>query len=182
MSSDDTTKYVYINVGDDRNIKPLSKIEVETKAKTLLSQNVIMASDIEKVFCQDCLDFFVTAVQYLQSNMPYDVSLLQHAQYIYPDKCSASESLSAISNVAVKVTLVLNNNNCLCKVFGVKNASTDSIDDQVHCQLHFFQNEKISRKNGISWMRVKTIHQPQGRRIRIGQELKNCGIESTPVK
>ena len=31
-------------------------------------------------------------------------------------------------------------------------------------------------------MRMKKIHQPQGKRIRIGQELKNCGIESTPVK
>ena len=46
-SSDDTTD---INVGDDRNIKPLSKIDVGAKAKTLLLQNVIMACDIEKKF------------------------------------------------------------------------------------------------------------------------------------
>ena len=32
---------------------------------------------------------------------------------------------------------------------------------------------KISKKNGISWMRMKIIHQPQGRKIRIGKELKN---------
>ena len=62
LSSGDTSKNVYINVADDRNIKPLSKIHVGTKAKTLLSQNLIMASDIEKKFCQDCLDFFITAV------------------------------------------------------------------------------------------------------------------------
>lgn len=65
MSSYDTTKNVYISVIDDRNIKPLSEADMGTKAKTLLSQNVIMASDIEKMFCQDCLDFLVTAVQYL---------------------------------------------------------------------------------------------------------------------
>ena len=46
-SSDDTTD---INVGDDRNIKLLSKIYVGAKAKTLLLQNVIMACDIEKKF------------------------------------------------------------------------------------------------------------------------------------
>ena len=147
MSSDGTTKNVYINVGDDRNIKPLSKIDVGTKAKTLLSQNIIMASDIEKEFRQDCLDFFVTAVQYFQSNLPYDVSLLQHAQYIYPDKCNASESSSAISNLAVKITSVLNNNNCLYKVFGVKNASTNSIVDQVRSQWRFFQNEDIKKES-----------------------------------
>ena len=65
LSSDDTTKNVYINVGDDRNIKPLSQTDVGTK---LLSQHVIVASDIKK-FRQDCLDFFVTAVHYLQSNL-----------------------------------------------------------------------------------------------------------------
>ena len=48
------------------NIKPLSEIDVGTKTKALLSQNVIMASDIEKKFRQDCPDFFVTVVQYLQ--------------------------------------------------------------------------------------------------------------------
>ena len=110
LSSDDITKNVYINVSEDKNIKPLSKIDVGTRAKTLLSKNV-MASDTEKKFRQDCLNFFVTAVKYLQSNLPYDVSLLQHAQYIHPDKHSAPESTSAISNLAVKITSVLNNNN-----------------------------------------------------------------------
>ena len=76
FSLDGTTKNVYINVGDDRNIKPLSKIDVEAKAKTLLSHNVITAFDIEKEFRQGYLHFFVTAVQYLQFNPPYDVSLL----------------------------------------------------------------------------------------------------------
>ena len=82
MSSDDTTKKVG-EVGDDRNIKPLSKIDVGAKAQTLLSQNVIMASDIEKKICQDCLDFFIAAVQYLESNLPYDLSLLHNMPNIF---------------------------------------------------------------------------------------------------
>lgn len=65
MSSYDTTKNVYISVRDDRNIKPLSEADMGTKAKTLFSENVIMATDIEEMFFQDCLDFLVTAVQYL---------------------------------------------------------------------------------------------------------------------
>ena len=110
-----------------------------------LSQNVIMASDMGKKFHQDCLDFFITAVQYLQSNLPYDLSLLQHSQYIYPDKRNASESLSVISNLAVKITSVLNNN-CIYKVVHVKNASTDSIVDQFCSQWQLFQNEDIKKE------------------------------------
>ena len=105
-----------------------------------------MASDMEKKFHQDCLDFFITAVQYLQSYLPYDLSLLQHSQYIYPDKCNASELLSVISNLAVKITSVLNNNNCIYKVVHVKNASTDSIMDQLCSQWQLFQNEDIKKE------------------------------------
>ena len=105
-----------------------------TNAKKLLSQNLIMASDIEKKIRHDCLDFFITAVQYLQSNLSYEVSLLQHVQYILPDKRNTSESLSSISNLAVKITSVLNNNNCLHKEFGVKYTSVDSFVDQVCSQ------------------------------------------------
>ena len=111
-----------------------------------LSQNVIMASDIEKKFHQDCLDFFITAAQYLQSNLPYDLSLLEQSQYIYPDKSNASESLSVISNLAVKITSALNNNNCIYKVFHVKNASTNSIVDQVCSQWQLFQNQDIKKE------------------------------------
>ena len=146
FSSDDTTKNVFINVGDARNVKPLSKIDVGTKAKTLLSKNIIMASDAEKKFPQDCFDFCVTAVQYPQSNLPYDVSLMQHAQYIHPHKRNASESLSAISNLVVRITPVLNSDNCLYKVFCVKNASTDFIIDQDRSQWQFFEDKDIKKE------------------------------------
>ena len=75
LSSDDTTKNVYINVGDDRKIKPFSKMNGGMKANTLFSQNVMMASDTKKKLRQDCLDFFVTTVQNLRSNLPYDTCL-----------------------------------------------------------------------------------------------------------
>ena len=132
-----------------------------------------MTFDIEKKFRQDCRDFFVIAVHYLQSNLPYDVSLPQHAHYIHPDKRNASESLSAISNLAVKMTSVLNNNNCLYKALVWKMLRP------IPLLIKFLvsgnsSKMKISKKNGISWMKMKIIHQPQGRRIRIGQELKNC--------
>ena len=125
-------------VGDDRNIKPLSKTDVGAKAQTLFSQNVIMASDIEKKICQDCLDFFITAVQYLQSNLPYDLSLLHNMPNIFTLINAMLQSLSAISNLAVKIISVLNNNDCLYKVFSVKNASTDFIVDLFPSQWQFF--------------------------------------------
>ena len=93
-----------------------------------------MASDIEKKSRQDCLDFIITAVQHLQSNLSYEVHLLQCSQYIHSDKRNTSESLSAISSLAIKTTLVLNNNNYLPKVFSVKNVLVDSFVDQVCSQ------------------------------------------------
>ena len=54
------------------------------------------------------------------------------------------QSHSAMSNLTVNITSVLN---CLYKVLGVKNASTDYIVDQVRSQWQFFQNED-NKKSG----------------------------------
>ena len=108
------------------------------------------------------------------------MSLLQHAQYIHPDKRSAPESTSAIFNLAVKITSVLNNNNCLYKVFGVNGASTDSIIDQIRSQWQFFQNEDIKKEwyqldeQGVSSSTKKDSYW-----ARAGEM---CEIESTPFK
>ena len=103
----------------------------------------------------------VTAVQYLQSNLPCDVSLQQHTQHMQFDKGNASESLSTISNLPVKMTSVL------WKIL----QPIPSLIVFVVCCNSF--KMKISKTNGISWMRMKIVDQPQ-QRIPIGQKLNNC--------
>ena len=180
--SDDITENVYLKVGEEKNIKSLNHIDVGTKAKMLLSNNEIMASSKEKKFRMDCRSFFVTAVQYLQSNLPYDVSLLQHAQFIHPEKRNSPGSLNAISNLAIKITSVLNNNNCLDKVFGVKGATKESLVDQIRDQWRFFQNEEIKEE----WYKFNEEEANASVARNVDSYWKRaeemCGIESEPPK
>ena len=120
LSSDDTITNVYINVGDDRKIKPFSKIDVGMKAKTLLSQNVMMASDKRRSFAKIALIFWSLLFRI------FGLTCLMTCLY-----CNMPNIFTLINtlNLAVKFTSVLNNNNCFYKVFGVKSSSTDSIVD-----------------------------------------------------
>ena len=126
---------------------------MRTKAKTLLSQNVIMAPDVEKKFREYYLGFSMTVVQYLQSSV-----------------------------LAVKITWVLNNNNCCYKMFGVRNASTDSIVDEVRSQWLFLQIEDIKNE----WYQLdenKNNSSTSGKKDSYcarAEEL--CGFTCTPVK
>ena len=77
---------------------------------------------------------------------------------------------------------MLNNNNCLYKVFDVKNASAEPIVDQVRSQWQFFQNEVLKKK----WYQLdenEDNSSTSGKKDSYcarAEEL--CGIESTPVK
>ena len=92
----------------------------------------------------------------------------------------SAESTNAISNLAVKITSMLNNNNCLYKVFSVNGASTDSIIDQIRSQWQFFQNEDIKKEwyqldeQGVSSSAKKDSYWARAEEM--------CGIESTPFK
>lgn len=41
----------------------------------------------------------VSVVAYLKDNLPYDVAVVKHAQYLHPEKRDFPGSLSAISNL-----------------------------------------------------------------------------------
>ena len=176
--STDLAKNVYINVGDEKKLKPLSKIDVGTKAKTLISNNSVIKDDDTEKFRKNCLNFYVTAVQYLQSNLPYDILLLQNAQYLHPEKRSALEATSAISNLALKIISVLNNNNALFKVFGVSGATSESVVDLIRGQWKFFLLEDIKKE----WyeeeeMAVCSSSRQQDSYWSRAEEM--CGIESS---
>ena len=69
--------------------------------------NMFIPDEKQNKFRQDCLNFYVTAVQYLQNNLQFKINLLKHVQYIHPEKRNAPAASNAISNLAEKMTAVL---------------------------------------------------------------------------
>ena len=53
-------------------------IDVGTKAKTMLAENMISDEGQEK-FRKRCLKLFQVSVSYLQQKLPFDVNLLRNA-------------------------------------------------------------------------------------------------------
>ena len=107
-SSEDLGENIRINVNAEKNVKPIHMIDVGTKAKTMFAQNMISDEGQEK-FRKRCLKFFQVFVSYLQQKLPFDVNLLMNGQFLNPVKRKAGSATSAISNLALKVTSVLEN-------------------------------------------------------------------------
>ena len=121
--SSDLSENIYIDVNNMKNVKPSDQIDVGTKALSMFStNNVFIPDEKQKKFHEDCLNFYVTAVQYLQKNLPFEVNLLKYVQYIHPEKCNAAAASNAISNLAIKITAVLGN--CLSVVFKIEEPVT----------------------------------------------------------
>jgi len=75
---------------------------------------------------------------------------------------------------------VLSHNNGRYKVFGVKDATTESLVDQIRNQWHFFQNEDIKKE----WYQEEEDDSSSSRRkdsYWAGAE-QLCGIESIQFK
>ena len=87
----------------------------------------------------------MTCVQYLQANLPFDVSFLKYAQYLHPEKRSDAKATSAISNISLKITTILEN--CLPVVFNMKTPVTkEEVCDKVRNQWLYYQNEEIKEE------------------------------------
>ena len=144
--SSDLSENIYIDVDNMKNVKPSDQIDVGTKALSMFStNNVFIPDEKQKKFREDCLNFYVTAVQYLQKNLPFEVNLLKYAQYIHPEKRNAAAASNAISNLAIKITAVLGN--CLSVVFKIEEPVTkDTVVDQIRHQWHLYQNEVIKEE------------------------------------
>ena len=108
LSSEDLGENIQINFNAEKNVKPIRMIDVGTKAKTMFAQNMISDEGQEK-FGKGCLKFFQVSVSHLQQKLPFDVNLLRNAQFLNPVKRKAGCATSAISNLALKVTSVLEN-------------------------------------------------------------------------
>ena len=138
LFSEDLGENIRINVNGENNVKPIRMINVGTKAKTMFAQNMISDEGQEK-FRKGCLKFFQVSLFYLQQKLPFDVNLLKKAQFLNPVKRKAGGATIAISNLALKVTSVLEN--VLGSIFQLK--FKHNVVNAIRNQRHFFQNVEI---------------------------------------
>ena len=83
------------------NRKPLSLIEVGTKAKGILNEQAHLlnvSQDKLQYLRKECLDFYLAAATHLLDRLPFHVLVIKHAQFFHPCKRNDSGSTNAISN------------------------------------------------------------------------------------
>ena len=116
-------------------------IDIGTKAKLLLLESNLSVAE-KSTFRHNCLKFYAVAVSYLQDKLPFNVSLIKHAQYFHPDKRNDANSTGAISNLSLKVARCTKN--VLHKVFLLDPHETaEDLCDKVRAQWKEYQCESI---------------------------------------
>ena len=115
-SAKSSSELVKLDVYDRSHQKSLRLIEIGTKAKVLLSGNLVL-DEKHDLFRKECQLFCAKAVMYLQQNLPFDVAILKYAQFLHPEKRNDPGSTSGISNLALEVTKALER--MICKTFHV---------------------------------------------------------------
>ena len=173
LSSEDLGENIRINVNAEKNVKPTRMIDVGTRAKTMFAQSMISDEGQEK-FRKGCLKLFQVSVSYLQQKLPFDVNLMRNAQFLNPVKRKAGGATSAIPNLALKVTSVLEN--VLGSIFQME--SKHAVVDAIRNQWHFFQNEEIPEE----WYANQQAEKPTSSRHQESywaRAREECGVDST---
>ena len=104
---------------------------------------LFLPNSVDEKFRTECKEFYIASASYLQENLPFHVSLLKHAEFLHPKKRIAPGATSAISNLTLKVTSVLEKR--LSPVFHLNEISStkESLCDKVRDQWLSYQNEVI---------------------------------------
>ena len=108
--------------------------------------------------------------------LPFDVNLLRNAQFLNPVKLKAGGATSGISNLALKVTSVLEN--VLGSIFQME--SKHAVVDTIRNQLHFFQNEEKPEE----WYVNQQAEKPTSSRHQESywaRAREECGLDSAPT-
>ena len=130
------TQIFAIDLTNKENFKKTSLLEIGTKAKVSLP-GALLSADRENTFRKECLHFYVAAASYLKVNLPFDISLFKHSQYLQPEKRNLSGSTNAISNLALNVGAVLKNN-----ISDISHVNTkEELCDEIRKQWLWYQNE-----------------------------------------
>ena len=101
-----------IDLGKKENLKPLNLIDIGTKVKVMRLD--FFPNEKETKFRKDCLQFYVTSINDLQEKLPFNVSILKHAQFLQPNTQNDCGATNAISDTALKICSVLKN--CLLTI------------------------------------------------------------------
>ena len=124
-----------------KTTKKLQLIEIGTKPQLLLTDSAFFTDEKSTSFRASCLSFYVTAVNYLQEHLPFNVLTLKYAQYFHPQKRNNVGATSAASNLALKFTRVVGNK--LDNVFEVNGKNTPETVCDIRHQWITYQNEDI---------------------------------------
>ena len=173
LSSEDLGENIRINVNAEKNAKPIRMIDVGTKAKTMFSQNMISDEGQEK-FRKGCLKFFQVTASYLPQKLPFDINLLRNTEFLNPVKRKAGGATSAISNLALKVTSVLEN--VLGSIFQME--SKHAVVDAIGNQWYFFQNEEIPEEWYVNQQAEKPTFSRHQKSYWV-RAREECGLDST---
>ena len=123
-----------------------------------------------------CLKFFQVSVYYLQQKLPFDVNLLRNTQFLNPVKRKARGATNAISNLAFKITSVLEY--VLGSIFQIE--SKHAVVDAIRNQWHLFQIEEIPEK----WYVNQQAKKPASSRhleSYWARAWEEYGLDSTPT-
>ena len=143
-SAKSSSELVKLDVYNRNHQKSLRLIEIRTKAKVLLSGNLVRGEK-QDLFRKECQLFYSKVVMYLQQNLPFDVTILKYAQFLHPEKRNNPGSTSGISNLALKVAKALEND--------LQNVSGPSVR-QPRTSLRQNQNSVDSQSTGGYTKRV----------------------------
>ena len=75
-----------IDVLKAKNNKPLTLIDIGTKAKSFFSDFSLIKDESCSKFRTECLNFYVVAINYLMNSLPFDVAVIKYVQYLHHDK------------------------------------------------------------------------------------------------
>ena len=104
--SSELESYIYIDMSQKENLKPLNLIDIGTKGKLMFTNSIFFPDEKQTKFRKDWLKFYVTAVQHLQSKLHLDIPFVKHAQFLHPEKRQLPGAASAISNLALSICSV----------------------------------------------------------------------------
>jgi hypothetical protein len=117
-----------LNVSDKKILKPLSVIDIGTKAKSLFIISPLEMDENEKRFRGECLKCYQLTVEQLKIKLPLN-SFLESCGYINPIKRNCAQALERITSLTRKVTKSLAN--VLADVFPKQDLTCDDVCDTI---------------------------------------------------
>lgn len=174
LSSSDACENISLDVTKSGNQKSLKLVDIGVKAKSLFANN-IFGDDMLHKFRRECLQFFENSTHYLLTHLPFNVTVLKYAQYLHPEKRNLPGATSAISNLALKVSKVVQNR--LNHVFEVQGAvSVETVCDQIRHQWMVYQNEDIPEHFFLSDENVPESNDARNRDFYWSCAYEQCGL------